>query len=314
MHSTGIKAIRVANSVVDHIVMIIFLLAIAIGCYALWDASQITQQASASQYTSYKPTADPLSFEELQLRNADVFSWLTVYGTNIDYPVVQSEDNYEYLNTNVLGEFSLTGAIYMDDMNARDFTDFNNIIYGHHMEKNVMFGDLDQFVQKAFFDSHKYGSLYFSGKEHGLEFFAFLEADAYDRQVYQPGVQGENAQQQYIAAIQSKALYYREIAVASNDNLVLLSTCASYATNGRYILVGRIVDTTFDNPFDNGDIANTVMGIDAKAPLFTRISQMPWWVWGLIGFLLLPPLLLIALSKIKNKRKEKLDEKNAISK
>ncbi|MCG4817374.1 class B sortase, partial [Collinsella aerofaciens] len=74
-----------------------------------------------------------LSFEQLKELNPEVFGWLTVYGTNIDYPVTQGKDNWKYVNTNALGEYSLSGAIFLDYTNRKDFQDFNSILYGHHM-------------------------------------------------------------------------------------------------------------------------------------------------------------------------------------
>ena len=80
-----------------------------------------------------KPTLDEdtgPSFEELLKLNPDVCAWLTLDGTEVDYPILQGEDNYEYLNKNVYGEFALSGSLYLDSNNSRDFTDKYSLIYG----------------------------------------------------------------------------------------------------------------------------------------------------------------------------------------
>lgn len=179
-------AIAVANRVVDFGLLLFILLLIVFGVYSLWDTQQIYSAADAKQYETYKPTTEEesLSFDELRHINSDVFAWLDVYGTNIDYPVVRSEDNNKYLNMDPEGNFALSGSLFLDAENRADFSDPKNIIYGHHMEKEKMFGGLDQFGEEAYFNSHSYGDLYFDYENHGLVFLAFVEGDAYDSMIY----------------------------------------------------------------------------------------------------------------------------------
>ena len=94
------------------------------------------------------------------------------------------------MNTNVDGEYSLIGALFLDYRNKPDFSDFNSIIYGHHMRK-IKCSVISLISQTGIsLDSHRYGSLFYEGKTHGIEFFAFLEVDAYD-ELYTPAVEGE---------------------------------------------------------------------------------------------------------------------------
>ncbi len=106
--------------------------------------------SNVEQYAIYKPQEDTLGFQELQSMNSDVIAWITVYDTPIDYPVVQGKDNWEYVNKNAEGEYSLTGAIFMDSENNPDFQDFNTILYGHNMVPNVMFGSIKDLKNKPF--------------------------------------------------------------------------------------------------------------------------------------------------------------------
>ncbi len=73
-----------------------------------------------------------------------------MFGTHIDYPITQTDNNEKYVNTGADGEFSLAGSIFLDYQNSQAFTDFNSILYGHHMEKGAMFGDLENFQDEAF--------------------------------------------------------------------------------------------------------------------------------------------------------------------
>jgi len=248
----GRSAIKGVNSLVNFIVLTTIVLMTGFAGYALWDSNQIYAAADKVHYEVYKPTAENegKSFKELQEINPDVFAWLSVYGTNIDYPVTQGQNNMKYLNTNPEGLHSLSGSIFLDYNNSKNFSDFNSILYGHHMEKNTMFGEIGNFSEEKMFNSHKYGNLYFDGKDHGIEFFAFIHTSAYDNMIFSVNVKG-NRQQAYLGALLAKAMYKRDVGVTTDDRIVLLSTCSSSSTNGRDILVGKITDEVYDNSYMN---------------------------------------------------------------
>lgn len=223
---------------VNLIAALFFVLLLAYGIYGLWDSAQINKQAEASNYETYKPT-DELSFAELKKLNPEVFGWLTVEGTHIDYPLVQGKDNSKYVNTDVKGEFSLSGSLFLDYQNQKDFSDRNNIIYGHHMEKNLMFGELENFQEKSYFDSHRYGTLYYENAWHKVEFFAFLHIDAHDPMIYNTALT-EEKQRDYLDYVKSYAQQYREHPFQKGERYLVLSTCTSSSTNGRHVLIGCI--------------------------------------------------------------------------
>lgn len=267
--------LRALSGIVNTAVLAFCLLLFTYGCYAVWDSRQLTQAADAAQYAIYKPTdKDARSFAELQEINPDVFGWLNVYGTNIDYPLVQGEDNSKYVSTNVDGEYSLVGSLFLDCRNRKDFSDFNSIIYGHHMAEDQMFGDIGDFQEKAFFDSHQYGTLFYGGKTWGLEFFAFLEADAYD-EIYSPQGEGQESRQAYLNHIRDLALYTRDVSVSVEDHLVLLSTCTSDVTNGRHLLAGRITQSVRPDPFWQEQEEKQIKGIEAES-LRERLEKIPF--------------------------------------
>ena len=149
------KIIRIADKTVNWLIVLCFMPLLLYGLYGLWDSKQINQQADASLYETYKPNSkDFISFAELQKKNPEVIGWITVDGTQIDYPLVQGEDNSKYVNTDPLGAFSLSGSIFLDCNNQKDFSDMNSIIYGHHMEKDAMFGEVEYYQEPSYFKKH----------------------------------------------------------------------------------------------------------------------------------------------------------------
>jgi sortase B len=300
----GRKAVRTANSIVDFLVLTVILLLVAVAVYAIWDSDQVYQAADAAQYSVYKPDTEKggISFDELKAINPEVFSWLTVYGTNIDYPVTQGNDNAKYVNTNAFGEYSLSGAIFLDYSNSKDFRDFNSILYGHHMEKQAMFGELGSFSSKSFFDSHEYGNLFYNGKDHGLEFFAFIKTDAYDGGVFAPRVHGKEAQQAYLQYLLDKAIYTRETGVTTEDHILLLTTCASDATNGRDILVAKIMEECYTNTFDKEISGNAdgPVSVDLQAGLW---ESLPRWLQIMLPVILIILFAIVIYHKFRKKAK-----------
>jgi len=301
----GRKAIKLANSVVNTAVLVAVLLLLVIGGYALWDSKQVYATADPNQYAIYKPSDDSdLSFVELQEINPDVCAWLEVYGTHIDYPIVQGNDNMRYINANAEGKYSLSGAIFLDTHCSRDFSDFSSILFGHHMEKQAMFGEIGLFKDKDYFDARRYGMLYYGGREHGLEFFAFLHADAYDSVVYKTGITEIEAQQGYLDMLFHRAKNTRDVKVTTDDRIILLSTCSSDSTNGRDILVAKICDEVFANPFAEEGASDGILVVNwldslAKLPTALKVAIV----------LLLCLLALALLITLKDRRQQRMLKK-----
>lgn len=238
------------------VVLAALLLLLAFSLYVQWDSGQVVSSANAQTYEMYKPEdSEHLTFDQLVERNPDVFGWLTIDGTKVDYPVAQGQDNAKYVNTSPLGEFSISGAIFLDYRNDRAMTDVLSILYGHHMEDDEMFGGFDSFADGSYFDGHRTGNLYFGGKNHGLQVFAVLEADGYDTQVYDPNLQEAN-KDAYLDLLRERSLVYRDDFNRSLP-ILMLSTCESGETNGRILLaatVGPPEDLVAQSADSTGDL------------------------------------------------------------
>lgn len=241
---------RAGSTLVSALAGLLMLALLAFGGFALWQDAAVSRGAFAgSDLLQYKPaalSADNPTLAELQALNPDVCGWLTIDGTHIDYPVVQGATNMDYVNRDVYGNFSLSGAVFLDSRSAVDFSDAYSVLYGHHMDNGAMFGDVAQFADADYFTQHTTGSLSLPGAAYRIELFACLRADAYDTALYTPDqYTGDTAALlDYIAA---QAVQQRDIGATPQDRLVALSTCAEAETNGRVVLVGRLC------PIEKGD-------------------------------------------------------------
>jgi len=263
-----------------------FFLALTLWAYSLWESQQVYQTAASANYTAFRPDEDSeLSFDELRAVNPEVIAWLTVNGTPIDYPVTQAPNNEKYINTDVMGNFTLSGAIFLDYRNSPSFEDFCSVVYGHHMEKKLMFGALSDFAEQDYLDGHPYGNLFFDGKDHGLEFFALILTDAYDKDLYLFALDEQEERQAYLETIRSKALTQRPIELGTEDHLVMLSTCTSQITNGRYLLIGKITEEL--HPQENRASAHRPLESGTDKAELRGVNSVPVWVWaGMLAGLL----------------------------
>lgn len=306
------RTVRTLSRAVDNIVLLTLLVILVLASWAFYDSRLVDEEATADKYETYKPVTeeDTKSFEELRVMNPDVLGWITIYDTTIDYPLVQSKtNNSEYLSRNPEREFQSSGSIYLDTHNNPNFTDFNSVIQGHHMANHRMFGDLELFTEREFFDTHQYGNLFFNNRNHGLEFFAVLKVDAHTSLIQNPGITDESEKQEYLNQIYSRALYTRDIGVNPQDHVVVLSTCALDMTNGRFLLFAKLHDGEIPNPFPEEESSSRSGN---RLDIFSIVNQfksLPLWLWIviLIALIILTWLLYRAeLRRIKRKKEKRL--------
>ncbi len=239
-----LRLVRLINSLISAAEMIVLVVVLAYALFALWDNRQVYHSADAArdELFAFKPQEEDAapSFDELQAINPDVCAWLTMDGTNIDYPVVQGENNFEYLSLDVYGEYSLAGTIYLDSRNNREFTDEYSVLHGHHLDRSRMFGDLDLYKQQDFFAENTTGTLLVPGGYYSLDVMAYLLVESTDEVIFAP--------QNWVEDNSEVLEYARENAVYMNEDvferagedgsqLLCLATCSTETTEARTIII-----------------------------------------------------------------------------
>lgn len=237
-------AARVGNRILSIMAGILILLMLSYGMYSLWDTYKIYANSFADEeLLKFRPTDDEEdnpTLKDLKKLNPDVKAWIQVPKTNIDYPVVQGQDDMEYINKNVYGEFELSGAIFLSCLNKDDFSDPYNLVYGHNMKNGGMFADVADFTNKEYFETHQKGKLYLTDATRKIRFFACMKVTAADAKIYHPdGYRKENLKD-LLDYIQANAVQYRDVNVADENSLIALSTCSEAETNGRVVLIGKL--------------------------------------------------------------------------
>lgn len=243
--------------------LVVFLLICAVySGYALWDNEQIYAGAENAQsdMLSLKPKIEVTeegevdqgpSFADLLAINPDVCAWLTMDGTNIDYPVLQGETNLEYVSTDVYGNYSISGSIFLDVRCDREFHDNYSLLYGHHMDKNLMFGDLDFYEEPKFFEDNRTGELILPDRVYSLETFAYLTVEAQDDMIFVPQRWKENIDDLLTFTEENAKLLHQEtidemrVQIDETDTVpqvIALTTCSSEYTIARTVVLAVIKD------------------------------------------------------------------------
>lgn len=186
-----------------------------------------------------------INWDELKSINEDIYAWIYVPGTDIDYPVLQhpTDDSY-YLNHNLDGSKGRPGCIYTEKANSRDFTDYNTIIYGHNMRSGAMFRTLHNFEDSTVFDTDKYVYIYTQDKVFIYEIFAAYTSDA-SHILYKYTFDSAEHMQSYLDDALKQAVdngYVRkDVNVTGESAIVTLSTCTSDSSE-RYLVQAVLIN------------------------------------------------------------------------
>ncbi|WP_426349091.1 class B sortase [Alloiococcus sp. CFN-8] len=184
-------------------------------------------------------------FAALKEINADVVAWVHVPNTNIDYPVVQGDDNSYYLDHTVEGYTSRVGAIFMDYRNKLSDesvpTDYNTIIYGHHLKSGAMFTSLKEFKDEAFFNINRY--IYIDTPEGTLiyEIFSVIITEA-DYNYIETYFQSGEDFLSFVSDIQKRALFNRDTIIREEDKILTLSTCTYEYEDARLAVFAKLIE------------------------------------------------------------------------
>lgn len=164
-------------------------------------------------------------------------TWITMIGTNIDYPVVQGKDNFEYLDLDPNGNFYAGGSIFLDYRNKFDFSDSYNVIYGHNMAGGKMFADLKYYYDQDFFDTHSDGMLFTPNQNYALKVIGIYKTDA-----YAPGVYGYTEVNSGLLSSISKCKPIRKMNI-TGKKILALSTCSTSMDDRRDVVFCTMTKT-----------------------------------------------------------------------
>lgn len=200
--------------------------------------------------TEKKTDAQPEhDFAALKKQNEDIYAWIKVEQTLVDYPVLQGkEDNY-YLNHDVNHNEAASGAIYSNSCNATDMVDRITILYGHDMKADTMFGSLHLFDEADFLEKNHTMTI---ETQDCLRTYEIVGVYNYNDD-YLPakfdvtseeGVLAFQKALQLCAQEKNEITHVREaVEITKKDKLLVLSTCIPGQDERRFLVVGILKNT-----------------------------------------------------------------------
>lgn len=188
-----------------------------------------------------KPVAPiAIDFDGLLKRNSDVVGWLYCEDSVINYPVVQANDNDEYLDKDLNGKYLRSGTLFVDCHNQKQpQQDRNYIIYGHSMRNGSMFGMLAHYKKQSYYDEHPV--MYFLTPEgdYRIELFAGRVIKTTDP-IYSVSDDSEEFFS-HLQTMQEKSTFDSDVTITKEDKIVTLSTCSYEFDQARYVVLGKLI-------------------------------------------------------------------------
>lgn len=184
-----------------------------------------------------------MDFIELEKINSDIVGWISIDGTQINYPIVKGKNNSYYLNRSFDKTWNSYGSIFMDYKSSSDFGDYNTFIYGHHTKNGSMFGELYKYMDIKFYEEHPYFYLYSKTESYKVYVFsAYLDkttSPSYDR-----SYKTIDEYKEYLDLIISKSKYKTDVNVNyENDKIITLYSCShenNRSKDDRYFVHGLL--------------------------------------------------------------------------
>lgn len=181
-----------------------------------------------------------IDFDAMISANPDVVGWLYCEGTQIDFPVLKGDDNDFYLRRNWKKEKDMCGSIFVDADASDGFADARTVVYGHHMNDNLMFASLEDWGEQEFYEAHPTMWLLTPAGDYRVELVAGEHIPA-ESDAYMPAKEHNDAFSAWLASYVGDSDFKATTVATPDSNYVMLSTCAYVYENARFTLLGKLV-------------------------------------------------------------------------
>jgi len=182
-----------------------------------------------------------INLNELNRENNDTTGWIQMNNTNINYPIVKTNNNNYYLNHQFDKTYNSAGWIFMDYRNRDIFNENNNsIIYGHGLKNNALFGTLNNTLKEEWYS-----------KEENLVIKTIDEKYSYLWQIFsiykipttddylQTKFLDKNHYYQFINMLKTRSIKDFNVILNEDDKIITLQTC--FNSNEKTVVHGKLI-------------------------------------------------------------------------
>ena len=179
------------------------------------------EQAPLEDAALYLWEADLAALREI---NPDVTGWISIPGTQVDYPIVQAADNRYYLSRTWQKQKNAAGSIFLEQTASPDFGDFNTIVYGHNMKSGSMFGSLRKYRTQSHYEANPCIYIADDSGIRRYEIFAAFEAEV-TGYTYRLDLNTPEKREEFLRYGLARSVLETELSPGPEDRILTLSTC-----------------------------------------------------------------------------------------
>jgi sortase B len=203
-----------------------------------YDASQ---NLTGEDLEQFRPVTINKEYERIKIKLSnikaqypDLYGWITIPGTVINYPIMQTDNNDYYLNHSYTGASLGAGSIYADYKCKPKLMDNSNlVIYGHHMSNNSMFYSLDLYLKDSFFKSNNTIYVYTLDGMYTYKVFSVYETNKYFPYI-RTYFSNDDAFNEFAQMIKEQSIHNNdEFELNALSKILTLSTCTNRSEDGR---------------------------------------------------------------------------------
>lgn len=175
--------------------------------------------------------------------NPDIIGWIHFENESISYPLLYSEDNAEYQRVRYDLVYSRGGSIFLEASNSWDLSDIRNVIYGHNMKDESMFGKLKYYNdKKSYYDDHQYFQLLYDGMVYRYQIFSYFTIHQNEVSYVNTNfTKGSEKYGEFLEKLVENSKKDTGVEVDADDKTVTLVTCSKDNTY-RFIVSAVLVD------------------------------------------------------------------------
>lgn len=208
-------------------------------------ADETTSSVTTDSQKTDKLAENPIDFTSLQSKNDEIYAWIKVDDTNVNYPIVQnaSDDSFYLKHSAEDKSWSASGAVYTELVNHKNFNDAFTVIYGHNGYGDTMFTTLHKFEDTEFFNSHPYFYIYMPGRKLTYQVVSAFKYD--DRHIMNSfNFADLEVVKEFHDYIQNPSSSQKNVRtdldsqITDSSKFVILSTCITNQKSSRYLVCG----------------------------------------------------------------------------
>lgn len=182
-----------------------------------------------------------INFTDLLEQNKETIGWIKVEGTEVNYPIVQADNNEYYLNHSFDNSENEAGWIFSDFRNNFQRLNTNTIIYGHARKDNTMFGSLKQTLENEWYQNEMNHIIKISTPKENTIWQIFSIYTIPNETYYlTSNFKTQSSYELFIETLIKRSIYKFETTVNINDKILTLSTCKDTYGN-RLVIHAKLI-------------------------------------------------------------------------